>query len=106
MNDEKIYLDEKGVQWNREFTVPHGVVSTKIDPFSSQQFIDKIGASSNQKMGDIWDRSAELSAKRADKAGGIDPVKEQSYKEYSKKRKGKISPHQQREELAKKKFTL
>ena len=36
----------------------------------------------------MWDKSAELSAKRAEKNGGIDPVKEQWKKDYSKKRKG------------------
>jgi hypothetical protein len=42
-------------------------------------------------MGDLWDRSAELSAKRKDKMGK-DPVKEKYFENWSKKRKGKKHP--------------
>jgi hypothetical protein len=49
-------------------------------------------------IGDLWDRSAELSAKRADKNGGIDPVKEQYFKDYSEKRNGQKHQEQIKQE--------
>ena len=39
----------------------------------------------------MFDRSAELSEKRR-KIYGKDPVKEKYYKDWSKKRKGKVHP--------------
>ena len=46
--------------------------------------------STNKKgsLGDVMDYSKELSEARSEKNGGIDPVKEKHYKEYSAKRKG------------------
>ena len=41
-------------------------------------------------MGDLLDRSADLSKERASQNGGVDPVKEKYYKEYSKKRNGAL----------------
>lgn len=92
MQDEHVY-EEDGVKWERVFTVPQASIDANIDPFNQQQFIDKTG-SKNGSVGDVWDRSAELSAKRAEKAGGVDPVKAKYYKDYSKKRKGKPHPKQ------------
>ena len=51
-------------------------------------------------LGDMMDRSAEMSQKRADECGGVDPVKESYYKDYAKKRKG--TPHP--DKLKKKSF--
>jgi hypothetical protein len=42
-------------------------------------------------IGDLWDRSAELSEKRS-KIYGKDPVKDKYFKDWSKKRKGKKHP--------------
>jgi hypothetical protein len=41
MNDEKIYIDENGTKWNREFTVPQASIDVNIDPFSKKAFMDK-----------------------------------------------------------------
>lgn len=90
MNDEHTYA-EKGVQWERVFTVPQATIDAEIDPFSQRQFVDKVGVTKG-KMGDVWERSAELSAKRAAKRDGIDPVKEKHYSDYEKKTKGKKHP--------------
>lgn len=92
MNEPHVY-EENGITWNRVFTVPQASIDANIDPFNQQQFIDKTG-SKNGSVGDVWDRSAELSAKRAEKAGGVDPIKEKYYKKYSKTRKGKPHPKQ------------
>jgi hypothetical protein len=43
-------------------------------------------------MGDLWDRSQELSDKRKKLYSGEDPVKKKYYKDWSKKRKGKVHP--------------
>ena len=39
-------------------------------------------------VGGLMDRSAELSDKRAKEAGGIDPVKQKYFEDYSKNRRG------------------
>lgn len=95
MNDEHVY-SEKGVAWERVYVSPQASVNAKIDPFSQNQFIDKIGASKGS-VGDVWERSAEMSARRAEKTGGTDPVKEKFYDDYSKKTKGKEHPAKTKE---------
>ena len=40
------------------------------------------------------DYSKELSAKRAEKSGGVDPVKEKFYKKYANQRNGTKHPQQ------------
>lgn len=100
MNDVHEYFDEEeGIMWERVFTVPQASIDTQIDPFNQNQFIDKTG-NNKGKMGDVYDRSAEMSAKRAAKAGGVDPLKAKYYEEYSKKRKGKPHPTQIKEKMA------
>lgn len=89
---------ETGVQWRRVFTNPQmGVDTVAIDPFSAKDYVRATGKKG--RIGDLWDRSAEMSAKRAEKEG-LDPVKEGFYRDYSKKRKGKKHPQQVREEGA------
>jgi hypothetical protein len=77
--------------WKRVFTVPQASIDAAVDPFSSKQFVDK---TSNKKgtYGDLLDRSNEMSQKRAALAGGVDPVKEKYYENYSKARKGAKHP--------------
>jgi|TARA_B100000902_G_scaffold393673_1_gene448380 hypothetical protein len=96
MNDEHIYIDEFGVEWGRVWTIPHASIDSSIDPFNNQQYID---ATHNKKgtIGDMMDLSAELSAKRAEKSGGLDPVKEKFYDNYKKERKGAEHPNRIKE---------
>jgi hypothetical protein len=91
MNDEHVYSEE-GVEWKRVFLSPNASIDNSIDPFSNQQFID---ATYNKKgtVGDMMDLSAELSAKRAEKRGGTDPVKEKFYNKYAKERGGAEHPN-------------
>ena len=93
MNDVHEYFGEDGTEddWKRVFHAPNTSVSSNIDPFNSKAFVEKTG---NQKgtVGDLLDQSAELSAKRADKNGGVDPVKEKYYQDYAAKRNGAIHP--------------
>jgi len=95
MNDEHVY-SEDGVEWNRVFSVPNASIDSSIDPFNSQHYMD---ATHNKKgtIGDMMDLSAELSAKRAEKSGGLDPVKEKFYDNYKKERKGTEHPNRIKE---------
>ena len=91
MNDEKKYIDNNGLEWNREFHSPELNSTGKTDPWNSKQFVEKTGRGKG-KMGDMMDMSADLSRERASQNGGIDPLKENYYKRYSKERNGAIHP--------------
>lgn len=95
MNDKHEYFGESGDEfcWRRVFTVPQASIDSKIDPFSTKDFVSKTG---NKKgtYGDLLDKSAELSRKRSEMAGGSDPVKEQYFKKYSEARRGAKHPDQ------------
>ncbi len=86
MNEAHEYQDEDGVYWNRVFTSPNAAIDLDSDPFSHSQFVEK--TKNGGTMGDLWDRSAEMSAKRAAQSGGVDPYKKQYFKDYSSKRGG------------------
>lgn len=96
MNDEHIYIDEFGVEWGRVWLSPNAAIDSSIDPFSKQQYID---ATYNKKgtVGNMMDYSAELSAQRAEKAGGLDPIKEKFYNNYAKERNGTEHPNRIKE---------
>lgn len=89
INEVHEHFDKKGVKWTRLFTVPHAIIDGKLDPFDQNAFLDKTRHSKGQKMGDLWERSGELSEKRAAKRDGVDPLKKKYYDDYAKKRKGK-----------------
>lgn len=85
MNDEKIYIDENGIKWNRVFSSPNAALDLNADPFSSKGFVEK--TNSKGTMGDLMSRSQEMSEKRKNKLG-YDPVQKKYFQEYSKKRRG------------------
>jgi|TARA_R110001583_G_scaffold12547_3_gene55617 hypothetical protein len=87
MNDEHSY-EEGGINWERVFLAPNASVDSDIDPFSNQSFID---ATYKKKgtYGDLLDYSKEQSERRATQRDGVDPVKEQYYKNYAAERGGK-----------------
>ncbi len=88
MNDEKVYIDENGLKWSREFIVPQASMDTNIDPYSKRAFMDKTNKAGT--FGEMMDLSKELSEKR----GGVknDPVKKQSVQDWKTKRKLKHTP--------------
>jgi hypothetical protein len=86
MNDKHAY-SEKGVQWERIFTIPQASIDTQIDAFSESSFKNKT-SNKRETLGDLMDRSKELSEKRKDVAG-VDPVQQKFFEDYSKTRKGK-----------------
>mgnify|MGYP006935470275 CR=1 FL=1 len=87
MNETHEYV-KNGVKWNREWSIPRAAIDTKSDPFSEKDFI----RNTNNKKGsvaDVWERSAEMSEKRAQKLGGADPVKQKYFAKEKKRRNGK-----------------
>ena len=85
VHDTHEYVDKTGYKWQRVWTVPNAAVDTVVDPFNSKDFVNK--TTKKGSVGDLWDLSAELSHKRAEKTGTSDAVKENYYKNYSRKRK-------------------
>ena len=85
LDAEKVY-HENGIKWQRIFLAPNVSVDTQIDANSEQDFVEKTKRK-NYNLGEMWDASKDLSEK-IEKELGVDPVKEKSLKEYSKKRRG------------------
>lgn len=87
MNEAHEYIKD-GVKWNREWTIPRAGVDTKANPFSEKDFIRNT-ANKKGSVSDVWERSAEMSEKRAQKLGGADPVKQKYFAKEKKRRNGK-----------------
>ena len=103
MNDTHEYNgedeSEKGL-WRRIYVNPNMSTDTKLDPFSESSFrASTVGK--NDTYGQLFERSAEASEMRAQQAGGVDPVKQKSYDDYSKMTNGKSHPHQMKENMNK-----
>ena len=92
MKDEPKSFSKDGVDWQRVFDLPQLSTVGSIDPWNSNDFVNKT-AEKKGNFGDLIDTSAELSAKRAEERGGIDPLKQKYYDNYAKERGGKR--HQQ-----------
>ena len=86
MHDDHEYHDSDGLKWPRVFTAPSAAFDLDADPFSHAQFIEKTQNAGT--MGELWDRSAELSQKRANQLDGRDPYKKKYLQNYSKGRGG------------------
>jgi hypothetical protein len=99
MNDEHKYIDDEGVEWKRVFLGSQLKTESSIDPWSNIDFIEKTRYSKDTHGG-MLDRSAELSAKRAEQNGGIDPIKQKYFKDYAKKRNGKKHPQDRFKKVA------
>ncbi len=98
VHEEHIYIDEKGVKWDREFTVPTAAIDTKIDENDPQSFVKYTGTRKG-KLDDLFNLSKELSEKR-EKKQGVDTVKEKMYEEYKNVRK-KDHPEVKKKKLKK-----
>ena len=90
MSQKHEYFDNSGLEWKRVFTVPLTSIDTEIDPMSQRDFVEKTGKKKGT-IGDLFDKSKELSAKR-EKIQGKDSVKEKYWKQWSKERAGKKPP--------------
>ena len=91
MDDDKTHIDENGLTWKRVLISPQLSTVSSIDPWNNDDFVNKT-ADMKGTVGDMLDKSAELSAKRAEESGGVDPVKKEFYKNYSDERKGAKHP--------------
>jgi hypothetical protein len=90
MSDEHIYIDEKGVKWDRVFTKPQASIDTQMSTDNSKDFVNKT-RNKNYTLGQLWDKSAELSQKRGGMSGK-DEIRDKAEKSYEKKT-GKRHPH-------------
>lgn len=90
---EKHVYSENGTEWRRVWDIPKANTYSvnSMDPWSNAAFIEKTRHSKGS-VGDLWDMSAELSARRAKSRGGVDPIKQQAIKDYKKKCGGKDHP--------------
>ncbi|NJO59116.1 MAG: hypothetical protein HC836_12510 [Richelia sp. RM2_1_2] len=91
IHEEHIFVDENEIKWDRIFTVPNASIDSRLNPWQPNDFINKTSRNGDN-IGALWDRSRELSEKRASENGGIDPVKEKYFKDYAKERNGKEHP--------------
>lgn len=93
MNDPKVYNGdsdaEKGI-WKRIFTIPQATIGSNLDPFDKNAFAN----SKYTTLGDMFDKSAELSERRAAIMDGVDPVKQKALDNYAAKRHGKRHPEE------------
>lgn len=99
--NEKHEYSENGIKYKRIFTKPCANMDTKIDAFSEKQFIEKT-ANKKGTYGEALDYSREMSEKRKQLNGGIDPIREKFYKRYEKTHAGLIHPEKKKEENSKK----
>ena len=88
INEPHEYIED-GIKWHRVFTASAPIIAT--NPNSIQDFVEKTNKKS--KIGEIWDRAKDLSAKRAKQNGGVDPIKTKYFKDYALKRHGKKHIH-------------
>lgn len=96
MSEVHEYIDDKGVKWNRVYSIPQGVVKDK-SPTNAKEFSSYVGRRKGN-MADVYDMSKELSQSRiAQSLDGKDPVKKEYYKNYSATRRGKKHPNQMKE---------
>lgn len=89
MNEDHV-LEVNGVKCERIFSIPNAAIDTNINPFSQKEFVEK--SDKKGTLGDLIDRSKELSIKREEKIGAPDPVKEKYYQSYAEKRNGAQHP--------------
>ena len=91
MNDDKKFLDDDGFEWKRVFTTSELNTEGSIDPWDNASFVNST-ADRKGTVGDLLDKSAELSQRRAESNGGVDPVKKKYLDNYSKQRNGAKHP--------------
>jgi hypothetical protein len=76
--------------WERIYDLPQVNIGNckTVDPFDNNAFVRKTGGMKGT-YGDLLDYSSELSDRRAEMAGGEDPLKRKYFDEYKKKTGGK-----------------
>ena len=102
MTDKHVFIDDQGVEWRRKFNAPNASVDNEFGADMTEDQFARATKGKNYTLGEMWDKSAELSSKRAQKNGGQDPILNKAYKDYSKKRKGMKHRTQAKKEVQKK----
>jgi len=87
INEDHFYI-ENGIKWERIFTVPQLNTEGTLNADCTEKQFSEFTKNKKGTIGDLWDRSKELSEKRK-KIYGKDPVKEKYKKDWSKKRKNR-----------------
>ena len=90
MSEEHIYIDAKGQKWNRVFTKPQASIDTQVNLHDPKDFVKKT-RDKNYSLGQLWDKSAELSEKRGGNSGQ-DKIRNKAEHKYEKQT-GKKHPH-------------
>lgn len=91
VNDIHEYIDENNIKWDRVYTVPQINVDSVLNPECTEKEFSEFTKNKKGSIGDLWDRSSELSEKRK-RIYGEDPVKKNYLKDWKKKRKNKKHP--------------
>jgi hypothetical protein len=91
IHEKHEYQDNSGIKWTRVFTSPQLNTEGTLKAESSARDFSEFTSKKKGTVGDLWDRSKELSDKR-EKVYGKDPIKNKYFKDWSKKRKGKKHP--------------
>ena len=91
INEQHIYIDEHGVKWERVFTVPQLNTGGTLDANCTEKQFSEFTKNKRGTIGDLMDRSSELSEKRK-KIYGEDPLKKKYLENWKKKRKNKRHP--------------
>jgi len=87
MKDKHVYVDNDGTEWKRVFTNPNAAIDTRPDVYSTARMARSVD-NKKETYGELQDRSKEASEKRISQ-NGYDPLKQQWFDDYAKKRKGK-----------------
>ena len=88
-------FERDGIKWSRIWEIPQASIDTVWNAENPNDFIEKSGKKRGT-LGQIMDKSAELSEARRQKYGK-DPIKEKKYKEYSDLRGGRDHPELRKE---------
>lgn len=93
---EIVYIDPKGAEWtpvreetipdkrSDKFSLPYVAIKGSKDPFDERGFVEETGRKRGT-VGDMMDHAKELSEKRAQQNGGVDPIQNKFFADYKKK---------------------
>lgn len=99
IHEDHSKIEKDGVEYKRVFSPPQLSVDTNWNAEDSKDFVVK-SATKKGNMQDIWDKSSELSEKRA-KIYGEDPIRAESIKKSREFRAGRLTPQELRENRSK-----
>jgi hypothetical protein len=96
-----------GVVYKRVYAAPLAGKDMRPSADATQNDFDRmVSGKRGLTVGDAWDTAKDLSDKRAAKNGGIDPKKEEFYRDYQKKTGGKHMDVKKREAMEKAKKVM